>query len=128
MPGLLYPATIPHFLQLLPQMVELVQKAEAHCAEQGMAPQELLEARLADDMWHLSLQFRSCWSHSADAVDSALTGVREVDYTEPPADFRFSAGAAVGGDRPARIAYAGAARRCRRRRGENQRRRPATEF
>jgi len=70
-------------------MVALVDKAEAHCAERGIAPGELLNARLAEDMWNLALQFRSCWSHSADAVDSALSGKRDVDYTEPPADFAF---------------------------------------
>lgn len=52
-------------------------------------PGDLLDAQLAEDMWPLSLQFRSSWSHSADAIDSALTGKRDVDYTEPPADFGY---------------------------------------
>jgi uncharacterized protein len=89
MPGSLYSASVPHFLRQLPQMAALVDKAEAHCAQSGIAPGELLRARLAEDMWHLSLQFRSCWSHSADAVDSALSGKREVDYSEPPDDFGY---------------------------------------
>ena len=89
MPGSLYSATVPHFLARLPQMVALVDKAEAHCAQHGLAPEALLGARLADDMWNLALQLRSCWSHSADAVDSALSGRRDVDYAEPPADFAF---------------------------------------
>jgi len=89
MSGLLYSATVPSFLQMLPQMAALIDKAEAHCTANGLPPGELLNARLADDMWHLSLQFRSCWSHSSDAVDSALSGTRNVDYTEPPADFGY---------------------------------------
>ena len=87
MPGSLHAATVPQFLQLLPQMATLIDRAEAYCAENNIFPAELLGARLAEDMWPLSLQFRSSWSHSADAVDSALTGKREVDYAEPPADF-----------------------------------------
>lgn len=89
MSGTLYDATVPQFLDRLPQMVVLVIKAEEHCAATGMAPADLLGARLADDMWHLSLQFKSCWSHSADAVESALSGRRDVDYAEPPADFAY---------------------------------------
>lgn len=85
----LHSATVPHFLRQLPQMITLVDKAEAHCAQEGLSPRDFLAARLAEDMWHLLLQFRGCWSHSADAVDSALSGMREVDYTEPPADFDF---------------------------------------
>lgn len=87
MTGSLHAATIPHFLRQLPQIALLIDKAEAWCAESGTSPDELMSARLAEDMWPLSLQFRSCWSHSADAVDSALTGKRDVDFTEPPADF-----------------------------------------
>jgi hypothetical protein len=68
-------------------MATLIDKAEAYCAENDISPAELLSARLAEDMWPLSRQVRGIWSHSADAVDSALTGKREVDYAEPPADF-----------------------------------------
>lgn len=89
MSGTLYDATVPQFLDRLPQMVALVGKAEEHCAANGIAPADLLGARLADDMWHLSLQFKSCWSHSADAVESALSGRRDVDYAEPPSDFAY---------------------------------------
>ncbi|MDG2004059.1 MAG: DUF1993 domain-containing protein [Novosphingobium sp.] len=89
MSGSLHAATVPHFLRQLPQMVALLDKAEAFCAEKAISPVELLGARLADDMWPLSLQFRSCWSHSADAVESALAGKRDVDFTEPPADFEW---------------------------------------
>lgn len=89
MTGSIYDATVPQFLDRLVQMVALIDKAQDHCAANGIAPAELLGARLADDMWHLSLQFKSCWSHSADAVDSALSGKRDVDYAEPPADFGY---------------------------------------
>jgi len=89
MAGSLHSATVPQFLQMLPQMAGLIDKAEAHCAETGISAAELLNARLAEDMWPLSLQFRSCWSHSADAIDSALSGKREVDYTPPPEDFGY---------------------------------------
>ena len=85
----LHAATVPHFLRQLPQMVALVDKAEAFCATNPMSAEDLLNARLAEDMWPLLLQFRGGWSHSADAIESALSGSREVDYTEPPADFAW---------------------------------------
>ena len=85
----LYSATVPLFLQILPQTAALIDKAEAHCAGKGLAPDELLGARLAGDMWPLSGQFRACWSHSIDAIDSALTGERHPDFSELPDDFAF---------------------------------------
>lgn len=85
----LYSTTVPLFLQILPQMSALADKAEAHCKEKGLAPEALLGARLAEDMWPLSGQFRACWSHSADAVDSLLSGERVLDFSEQPNDFGY---------------------------------------
>lgn len=89
MPVSLYSATVPHFLQILPQVSALIDKAEAHCKEGGLAPEAILGARLAEDMWPLSGQLRACWSHSADAVDSLLSGERLLDFAEQPAEFAY---------------------------------------
>jgi hypothetical protein len=86
MPVTLYSATVPHFLQILPQVSLLIDKAEAHCRANGLSPAVLLDARLAEDMWPLSGQLRACWSHSADAVDSTLSGTRSPDFSELPND------------------------------------------
>ena len=85
----LYSATVPHFLNILPQMALLIDKAEAHCTEKGLPPEDLLGARLAEDMWPLSWQFRACWSHSADAVETTLSGERSPDFSDVPNDFGY---------------------------------------
>ena len=85
----LYSATVPHFIQILPQVSALIDKAEAHCAAKGLPPEALLGARLAEDMWPLSGQLRACWAHSADAVDSTISGERTPDFSELPNDFAF---------------------------------------
>ena len=46
----LYAATIPSFQQILGAVSGLLGKAEAFCTEKGIAPQELIQARLAADM------------------------------------------------------------------------------
>ncbi len=89
MPVSLHSATVPHFLQILPQVSALIDKAEAHCAARGLPPEALLGARLAEDMWPLSGQLRACWAHSADAVDSLLSGTRTPDFSDLPSDFAF---------------------------------------
>jgi uncharacterized protein len=89
MPLSLYSATVPHFLQVLPQMALLIDRAEAHCAGKGLPPEALLGAKLAEDMWPLSWQFRACWSHSADAVESTLSGERLLDFGDVPSDFDY---------------------------------------
>jgi hypothetical protein len=83
----LYSATVPLFLQILPQIGALLDKAEAHCRENGLAPETILNARLAEDMWPLSWQIRSCWLQSADAVDSAISGERSPDFSDIPPVF-----------------------------------------
>jgi len=83
----LYSATVPVFLQILPQVAALLDKAEAHCSENRLAPETLLNARLAEDMWPFSWQIRACWLQSADAVDSALSGERSPDFSEIPPVF-----------------------------------------
>lgn len=85
----LYSATVPHFLKILPQVSALLQKAEDHCARQGLPPGDVLNARLAQDMWPFSWQIRACWSHSIDAVESTLSGRRDPDFSEVPEDFDF---------------------------------------
>lgn len=87
MPVSLYTATVPVFLQILPQVAALLDKAEAHCSENGLAPEVLLNARLAEDMWPFSWQIRACWLQSADAVESAITGERSPDFSDIPPVF-----------------------------------------
>ena len=46
----LYDAVIPTQLQIIAAVRELVDEAKAHCQEKGMAPEEIIGARLIEDM------------------------------------------------------------------------------
>jgi uncharacterized protein len=83
----LYSATVPTFLQILPTVSALCDKGAQWCREQGIEEAELVQARLADDMWPFALQVRSTWMHSADAIDGARKGETSPDFSEPPGTF-----------------------------------------
>ena len=83
----LYAATIPSFQQILGAVSGLLDKAEAFCAEKGIAPQELIQARLAADMFPLAYQIKSTAVHSLGAVEGVRKGVFSPDMTPPPETF-----------------------------------------
>jgi uncharacterized protein len=83
----LYTATIPSFQQILGAVSGLLDKAEAFCAEKGIAPQELIQARLAADMFPLAYQIKSTAVHSLGAVEGVRKGVFSPDMTPPPETF-----------------------------------------
>ncbi len=83
----LYSATVPTFLQILPAIGGLVDKAAAWCAEGGKPERELLQARLAEDMWPFATQVRAVWLHSGGAVEGVQRGETSPDFSEPPATF-----------------------------------------
>ena len=70
----LHGATIGVFLQIVPQIARLVDKAEAHCQEHGLPPAALLDARLAPDMWNFAKQIDYVVLSSAGAVEALRTG------------------------------------------------------
>jgi uncharacterized protein len=80
----LYDATVPAWLQMLGSVSG---KAEAHCAQHGLAPAELIEARLADDMLPLGYQVKSTVVHSAGAIRSLGQGVFSPDRQPWPDSF-----------------------------------------
>jgi hypothetical protein len=83
----LHTATVGAFLQILPQVGGLVDKAEAHCRENGLSPAALLDARLAPDMWTFAKQVMSAVQHSAGAVQAMRSGVTGPDMSPPPSEF-----------------------------------------
>jgi len=87
MPNSLYHAVVPLWNRLLPSLSHILGKAEAHCEEAGIAPSELLEARLAPDMWDLATQVHAAVVHSAGALEAALTGDFIPAFTSPPSGF-----------------------------------------
>jgi uncharacterized protein len=80
----LYSATVPTFLQILPTIAALCDKGAQWCRDQGLDEADLVQARLADDMWPFSWQVRATWLHSADAVEGARKGECAPDFSDPP--------------------------------------------
>jgi len=78
----LYDAFVPNCQQTLGAMQHLINKGEEHAKAHGIEDAELLEAKLAEDMWSLPWHARSCWVHSAYVVNLLPTGEFSPDFTE----------------------------------------------
>lgn len=87
MPLTLSEALIPSYRQILGGLRQMIDKAEAFVDEQGIEHSELLEAKLADDMWPLPYHIRSAWVHSKLALELAPTGEFSPDFTDIPQDW-----------------------------------------
>ena len=83
----LHAATIPSYLQILASLSRLIGKAEAHCAEKGLEPAELIQARLAPDMYPFAYQVKSTAVHSLGAIEGVRAGVFQPDTAPPPDSF-----------------------------------------
>jgi len=83
----LYAATIPTYQQTLGAIAGLLATAEAFCAEKALPPSELIEARLAPDMFPFAYQVKSTAVHSLGAIEGVRRGVFSPDMTTPPQDF-----------------------------------------
>ncbi|ATE64790.1 DUF1993 domain-containing protein [Rhizorhabdus dicambivorans] len=83
----LYHATVPTFLQITGAVSGLLDRAEAFCAEKGLDPSELIEARLAPDMRPFAFQVRWVAMHGFGAIESVRNGGFVPDMTPPPSDF-----------------------------------------
>jgi hypothetical protein len=83
----LYAATIPSYRQILGAVSGLLAKARAFCAEKGIEPPELIQARLAPDMLPFAYQVKSTAVHSLGAIEGVRRGVFSPDMTPPPETF-----------------------------------------
>jgi len=83
----LYDATIPPFLQITAAVRALLVKARDHCAAQGLAPEALIEARLAGDMHPFAYQVKSVAVHSIGAIEGVRAGQFSPDNSTPPPSF-----------------------------------------
>ena len=83
----LYAATIPSYLQILDSVSRLIGKAEAFCSEQGIEPDALIQARLADDMLPFAYQVKSTAVHSIGAIEGVRNGTFSPDTSTPPGTF-----------------------------------------
>jgi hypothetical protein len=83
----LYAAIVPSFRQILGAVSGLLVKAETHCTDKGMPPQELIHARLAPDMLPFAYQIKSTAVHSLGAIEGVRKGLFTPDMTPPPETF-----------------------------------------
>lgn len=83
----LHTATVRTWLQILPQVAWLIDKAETHCRERGLPAEALTDARLAPDMWNFAMQVQCVVQHSAGAVQALRSGKTGPDMRTPPLDF-----------------------------------------
>jgi hypothetical protein len=83
----LYAATVPTYRQVLGSVSGLLDKAEAFCAEKGISPQDIIQARLAEDMLPFAYQVKSAAVHSLGAIEGVRRGVFSPDTTAPPETF-----------------------------------------
>lgn len=71
----LYQATIPSYLQIVASVIRLLDKAEAHCADNNLSDDALVQAKLADDMLPFTFQITSVCHHSMGAIEGLRKGV-----------------------------------------------------
>ncbi|QFT78537.1 DUF1993 domain-containing protein [Erythrobacter sp. THAF29] len=87
MPMSLHDAFVPSARQILIGMKGLVDKAEAFVRDNGLQDSELIDAKLAEDMWSLPWHVRACWVHTGYAVRLVMDGEFTPDFTEIPSDW-----------------------------------------
>lgn len=84
MPMTLHEAFVPSCQQILTGLTGLVDKAESFAKDEGMEDAELIDAKLAENMWSLPWHVRACWVHSAYVINLLPTGEFTPDFTELP--------------------------------------------
>lgn len=80
----LYDAFVPSCQQILTGMDGAITKAEAHIAESGLTDADLINAKLAEDMWNTPWHVRACWMHSAFTFGQMQGGEFSPDFTDLP--------------------------------------------
>lgn len=83
----LHAATIPSYLQIPANVARLVDKAEQWCQERALPPAELIQARLAPDMYPYAYQVKSAAFHSLGAIEGVRAGVFRPETAPPPDSF-----------------------------------------
>lgn len=71
----LYEATVERFVQTLGGVAGFLEKGLAHCASNGIDPEEILETRLWSDMLPFSYQIGSVAHHSLGAIEGVKRGI-----------------------------------------------------
>jgi hypothetical protein len=83
----LYEAIVPSYRQILEAVSGLLGTAEVFCTEKGIAPHDIIQARLAEDMQPFAYQVKSTAVHSLGAIEGVRRGVFSPDTAPPPENF-----------------------------------------
>lgn len=83
----LYDATVPVFIQLLEAQRQLADRAEAHCKEQGLAADAILNARIIDDMEPYGFQIKAVAMQSMGGIEAVRKGSFSPDPAAYPDSF-----------------------------------------
>ena len=76
----LYDVTVASYRRIIKGSIRVLAKGEAHCREQGIDPDTLMECCLYEDMLPLQYQVVSTAHHSLGALQALESGV----FTPPP--------------------------------------------
>ncbi len=76
----LYDVTVGNYLQIAQAAQGFLAKGAAHCAENDIDPQSIVESRLYDDMATLHFQVQCIQHHSVGAI----RGVQSGEFAPPP--------------------------------------------
>ncbi|MBK8861891.1 MAG: DUF1993 domain-containing protein [Sphingomonadales bacterium] len=80
----LYEAFVPNCQQVVGALANLIDKGEAFAKDKGISDEDMIGARLAEDMWNLPWHVRSCWVHSAYVISLLPSGEFSPDFTQIP--------------------------------------------
>ena len=80
----LYEAFFPNCQQMVGALNNLIDKGEAFSKDNGLSDEDMIGARLAEDMWNLPWHVRSCWVHSAYVISVLPSGEFSPDFTQIP--------------------------------------------
>jgi len=83
----LHSAFVPTCLQVLGSMIGILEKAEAFCKENDLTEEQVINAKLAEDMLPFCYQVKSTVTHSLLAIESLADGVFSPDMTPPAQNF-----------------------------------------
>lgn len=82
----MYEATVPMLVRTMENLTEVLNHAEAFAKEQGLAPEVLVQAKLAEDMFPLVRQIQIA-SDAAKGLGARLAGVDVPSYEDNEATF-----------------------------------------
>jgi hypothetical protein len=81
----LYEASVASYLQVVPAVIKLLEKAAEHFDAQGVQRDEIADWRLHSDMLPMRFQIASVAHHSIGAIE----GLRKGVFSPPPYDAKM---------------------------------------